>query len=231
MKIPSIFLIGKKKDSFCEKACLFIKQHFPEHQIVLLERGQKLEEANYWWRGDYVISYLAPIVVPETILKRAKKAAINFHPAPPEYPGIGCTNFALYNEEKIYGITCHYMAAKVDSGDIISVKRFPILDQDTVYFVTQRCYVYLLSMFYDIMSIIYKEKSLPISSEKWTRKPYKRSQLNKLCELTPDMPVEEIRKRVRATVYPGAPGAFIEIDGMKFPYVEGYCPLKGVKNV
>ena len=48
------------------------------------------------WQGDYIISYLSRWIVPSYLLNNAKIASFNFHPASPEYPGIGCNNFALY---------------------------------------------------------------------------------------------------------------------------------------
>ena len=64
--------------------------------------------------------------------KKSKTAAINFHPASPEYPGTGCNNFALYENAGEYGVTCHYMAPKADTGKIIKVKRFPVFANDDV---------------------------------------------------------------------------------------------------
>ena len=59
-------------------------------------RDDKFPEDIEWWKGDYIVSFLSPWVISNSLLNRAKKASINFHPAPPEYPGIGCTNFAIY---------------------------------------------------------------------------------------------------------------------------------------
>ena len=69
---------------------------------------------------------MCPIKVPAKLIKNANKIAINFHPGPPEYPGIGCTNYAIYNEDKNYGVTCHIMTDKIDDGLILSVNRFKI---------------------------------------------------------------------------------------------------------
>ena len=38
----------------------------------------------------------------QNLLKKAKKSAVNFHPASPDYPGIGCNNFALYDNAYLY---------------------------------------------------------------------------------------------------------------------------------
>jgi methionyl-tRNA formyltransferase len=152
------------------------------------------------------------------LLNRAQVASINFHPGPPEYPGIVCTNFAIYNSESTYGVTCHHMASTVDTGKIIAVKRFPLYPTDTVLSLTQRCYVYILTLFYEIASELYFGNSLPSCNETWKRKPYKRVELNELCKINRDMDTEEIKKRIKATTFPNAPGAYIEIDGMRFSY-------------
>ena len=50
--------------------------------------------------------------------------AINFHPGPPNYRGIGCLNFALLSNEKYYGVTAHIINEKIDNGKILSFKKF-----------------------------------------------------------------------------------------------------------
>ena len=218
MTTPSVLFIGKKGDACCEMAVELVSTVFPKHEILLGRRGQPLPENLLSWRGDYLFSYLSPWIIPESLLNAAAKGAINFHPGPPEYPGIGCTNFALYNGESHFGVTCHHMLAKVDSGDIIEVKRFPIYERDTVWTLTQRCYAFILSMFQEIVASIARGDALPASREKWMRKPYKRRELDELCRITLDMSAREVARRVRAVTFPNAPGAFIEVAGYKFVF-------------
>jgi len=215
---PSILFIGKKKDFHCQRAMEFVKLHFPEHEILLGKRGYHFPEETGWWKGDYIVSYLSPWIIPEYLLNRATKACINFHPGPPEYPGIGCTNFAIYEKADTFGATCHNMNPKVDTGQLIAVRRFPLYESDTVYSLTLRCYGYILALFYEIMSLILDDKELPQLDDNWKRQPYKRQELDELCRITPDMSEDEIKKRVKAVTFPNAPGAYIEIDGMKFNY-------------
>ena len=68
-------------------------------------------------------------------------------------------------------------------------------------------------VFYDIMSTILAGLPLPASSERWCRAPFTRRQLDELCRVTPEMSPVEIQRRIRATVYPGALGAYVERDG------------------
>ena len=128
----SLLFLGKADDADGVRALEFCQKNFARVTFCLGKWGDPLPEEIRCWEGDYIISYLSRWVVPEDLLKRAKKAAINFHPASPEYPGIGCNNFALYENAKEYGVTCHHMASKVDTGKIIAVKRFPVYPEDDV---------------------------------------------------------------------------------------------------
>lgn len=215
----SILFFGKRREDFyCQRAIDFTIANFPETTIVLGQAGEPFPKEWLEWRGDYILSYLCPWVLPDALLRRAQLAAINFHPASPDYPGIGCTNFAIYNQEQEYGVTCHYMAPKVDSGQIIAVRRFAVLPADNVYSLTQRCYAYMLVLYYEIMTGILRGEPLPKSSETWSRKPYTRAELNELKRITLDMPEEEIKRRIKAVTFPGTGGAYLEIGGERFEH-------------
>lgn len=165
---------------------------------------------------DCLVSYLSPWIIPEHLLEKAGKAAINFHPAPPEYPGIGCFNFALYDDVDVYGATCHHMAPAVDSGDVIDVARFKVFSTDSVLSLSQKTYAHMLALFFNVIDSLLQGEELPISSEKWTRKPYTRKELEELCRITPVMSESELRRRIRATTYPGMPGPRMYLHGYTF---------------
>jgi methionyl-tRNA formyltransferase len=165
---------------------------------------------------DYIISFLYTKIIPEDILKNARFAAINFHPGPPEYPGTGCYNLALYNNDKIFGTTCHHMLKKADSGKIISVKRFPLFESDTVGTLKERTMIYTILIFFELIYLIIEGKDLPRSKEEWKREPYTRKDLNKLLQIGLEMPKEEIDRRIRATACNNYPGPYIEIHGKKY---------------
>jgi methionyl-tRNA formyltransferase len=173
--------------------------------------------------NDLVISFSSPWIIPPQILEQAKFAAINFHPGPPQYPGIGCTNFALYEGAEKFGVTCHYMAPKVDTGEIIKTKYFPIFPQDTVETLTERTYHYMFGLYQDVIDGLLYSKKLPVSNEVWERKPFTRKELNELCVITADMKDTEIRKRIKATTFPGKPGPHIILGGEKFILGDVQC--------
>lgn len=210
-----ILFIGKKGDQNSETAAKYVSRNFPDSEIIFGQRKDKFPDNIKSWSGDYIFSYLSPWIIPKNLLESASKGAINWHPGPPEYPGIGCTNFAIYNNEKTFGITCHYMKAKVDTGKVIEVRRFSVTSEDSVFSMTQNCYTEILSSFKSIFDKISKGEALPESQEHWTRVPYTRKELDALCEIKPDMSLEEVNKRIKATTY-DRPWAFTEIHGVKF---------------
>ncbi|MCK5537578.1 MAG: hypothetical protein KAI79_12180 [Bacteroidales bacterium] len=213
-----ILFFGKKGDINTEIAAKYTKQIFPDATIILGDRTERFPNDEIGlWRGDYIFSYLSPWIIPGSLLNRASKGAINWHPGSLEYPGIGCTNFAIYNNAREFGSTCHYMNEKVDTGSIIEVKRFSILENDTVYSITQKCYSLILTSYYSIVEKISNNTEIMLSGEEWQRKPYTRKELDALCEITPTMELDEINRRIKATTY-DKPWAYIEVKGKKF-----YC--------
>lgn len=213
----SLLFLGKADDNDCIRALEFCQQNFARVTHCLGKWGDPLPDDIRRWKGDYIISYLSRWVVPEELLSRAKKAAINFHPASPEYPGIGCNNFALYENAKEYGVTCHHMASKVDTGGIIAVKRFPVYPEDDVASLLKRTYENQIALFFEITQLMAAGKDLPVASEKWTRPPFTRKQFNELFKVTPDMSKEEITRRLRAISYKHWQ-PYVEIEGFRFEY-------------
>jgi methionyl-tRNA formyltransferase len=210
----SVLFLGKKNDAHCGQALEFIRQNSGQVEAACGTFGEKFPDGLRDWQGDVIVSYLSRWIVPKRLLRRAK-LAINFHPAPPEYPGIGCNNFALYENASQYGATCHHMAEVVDSGQIIGVKRFPVFQTDTVASLLERTYAFQLTLFYEIMGTVFSGGTLPASTETWTREAFTRDQLNELSMIDPMMSAEEIRRRVRAVTYgPWRPTA--RIGGMTF---------------
>ena len=199
----------------------FIEENFTDYLIVTGDWGDTLPKSVYSWEGDYIFSFVCPWILSKEILEKKQIAAINFHPAPPKYPGIGCYNLAIYDNVKEYGVTCHHMVEKVDSGQIIAVKKFPLYGYETVLSLKEKTMVYLTELFYEIMDIILKNKELPKSTEVWHRTAYTRREFQDLCKLSLDMPKEELARRLKATYFSGAidyPN--IEIGGKSYLLVD-----------
>jgi len=217
--LDKLLFLGKVNDHYVDEAIDFCHNHF-NATVILGDWGDPLPPSAYQWRGEYIISYLSRWIVPADILGRAGKAALNFHPAPPEYPGFGPVNWALYTGAREYGVTCHHMAARVDSGDIVDTMAVAIRPDDTVASLLDRAHVHQLGMFYYIMRLITIGRDLPRSDKKWNSNKRTRRDLDKLATLTPGMPEQEMQRRIRATSY-GSWQPKIKICGREYRLSNG----------
>lgn len=128
------------------------------------------------WSGDTILAFKADLIIPDTVLRRAT-LALNFHPGPPSYRGIGGYGWALANGEAQYGVTCHHMTREVDAGPIVAVDRFPILPCDTPSSLNQRTASYLLVLFQRIVCSLVLAETLPLDEvSKWSTRLYRRTE-------------------------------------------------------
>lgn len=196
-----ILFIGRDIcDPYTMKAISYLRRFKSELICEFSEYGQKFPEQLRYWTGDYLISYCCRWIIPERVLKNVR-TSINFHPAPPEYPGIGAANFALYDNSDSYGVTCHHMKKEFDTGPIIRVIRFPIYEEDNVETLLTRAHDNQIVLFYEIMDMVFKGINLPLSSEKWSENIHTREELNSLGVLDFKMSIDEIKRRIRASNY------------------------------
>jgi len=158
------------------------------------------------WVGDYIFCFRSLFVVPKIMLDNTQVSAINFHPAPPEYPGSGCINFALYDQAKRYGVTAHEMNEKIDDGRILKCSRYPIQMEDSLDSLLIKTHRELLALFIDITSAIKSgglemidQMAMEAREEKWAGPAKKISELDKLLNISPSVSEAELMKLIRAT--------------------------------
>lgn len=190
-------------------------------QIYPTTWGTAIPEDAHWWKGDVCISYNSRWIIPPHICSNARIAAINFHPGPPEYPGVGCVNWALYDNASEFGVTCHFMEKRVDSGGIVSVTQFPVYPSDTVESLLELTYAYQRIQFFEVMGSILSSKKQPdiIQSIQWKGKARNRNKLNSLAWIVPGMSEDEITRIIRATRYKNWQ-PYTMIHGYRFELVE-----------
>ena len=213
-----ITLFTKSAKPTVKEVIEYLRRYTDKVTIFEGAAGEPFPHEAFNGSPDIVISYLSSMVIPGEVLNRTKLWNINFHPGPPEYPGIGCFNFAIYNNEKTYGVTAHLMEKRVDTGRILSVRRFKLLESDSVYDLSKKTYSEIFSVFCDVMNTVLEKRKLPYCDETWKRKPYKRNELDALCKIDTNMPKEEIARRIKASTYPNMPGAYVNLNGYKFEY-------------
>jgi methionyl-tRNA formyltransferase len=156
---------------------------FAETEIIFWNYGDPPpDEQLARWEGDWILSMKNDLVLREEILRKACKGAINFHPAPPQYRGLGGYVYAIHNGDASYGITCHQMTTTVDKGPIIRVLRFPLFPDDTVSSLRERTGAFCIALLHEILLCLEHGKELPHAAETWGEKLFTRKALAEFLE-------------------------------------------------
>ena len=89
---------------------------------------------------DLILNVHSRYIVHEKVLRAPRIGAFNMHPGPlPEYAGLNCVSWALYRGESHYAVTVHWMAPKIDAGNIAYQAAFAIEEKDTPLSLTHKC--------------------------------------------------------------------------------------------
>ncbi len=92
-------------------------------------------------------------MLPDWLLRRAGRAAINFHDGPlPRYAGLNAPVWALINGEQTYGVTWHEIAAGADTGRILVQRTFPVAADETAFSLNAQCYQAGLESFGELVA-------------------------------------------------------------------------------
>lgn len=184
-------------------------------------RGENLPDEIKNWSGDYILSFRSYFILPSILLKNVTRYAINFHPGPPEYPGTGCINFALYEKAGTFGVTAHLMEPRVDTGKIIKVNRFNVLEKDSVSSLLKKTHEELFRLFKEILNkVVANQTDMFIeknsaSHECWSFPPKTSGDLLALQSVDVNVDEKELLDIIRATFIDGYP-PFITLYGYKF---------------
>jgi methionyl-tRNA formyltransferase len=188
-------------------------QHRKDHEIP---------EELMKWQGDLIVSYRTAFIVPRELLKRAKIAAINFHPATPEYPGSGSYSWALYEGADHFGSTVHEMTERIDAGAILMTSEWPISERATVQGLFEQAQTSLFELFQEFISDLFEKGPAFIdqkrqeNAEKTWRGPARAiRELDLLMQIPPDATPEEMARRIRATHF-GEFRPYITVNGYQF---------------
>jgi len=159
---------------------------------------------------DFLFSFLCPVILKQPELAAARVAPINFHPAPPKYPGVGSASYAIYHEDATFGVTAHVMAPVVDSGTIIKTLNFPISRGDTCETLCDRAKIYSLFLFYDVLAELARCGKVTGSGEPWLGKAITRKDFETWMTVSPNDPPEEIERKIRALRHSCFPEPYVQ---------------------
>lgn len=193
-----------------------------ENNIRIFNGGEIYENLNVL-RGnlDAIYCNTYPKLIKSEVLDLAEKIAINFHMAPlPEYRGVFGVNFAIYNQEKQYGVTVHKISNHFDEGDIIEVDRFDIDSKNiTVQELVELSEQHLLELFKRTYYSI--KNNCSFDYKKQTEgKYYSRKDFEELKQIKDTDSEEVIQRKIRAFWYPPYEGAYVKLNGKKYTVLD-----------
>lgn len=190
---------------------------------ILLGRSEKkLPQSIFDWSGDYIFCFKCKHILSKELLNKASIAAVNFHPAPPDYPGSAGENWAILEMKKQFGVTAHIMNEKVDNGDILQCDLFPIKSTEDAMSLRSTANEKILKLFKEVTSKLYidneeylQRKLDEAKSIKWSGKARKIKDFNKKLAISPDISKEMLTRIIRSSCVEKFP-PYVQIHGFKF---------------
>jgi hypothetical protein len=158
-----------------------------DHAIAALDHQTRL------------VAFATKIIVPTAALKQFSGPCYNFHPGPPEYPGLFPSVYAIYDGRTSFGVTLHEMAAQVDSGPIVDVARFDIPNGLNRISLDNQTFNVMVKMFEQwAPHLANVQTSLSLCGETWSGRRRTRADFNAFCELGENPTDEEFARRLLA---------------------------------
>jgi methionyl-tRNA formyltransferase len=167
---------------------------------------------------DLVISFLFWKRIREPLLSLGRAGCLNFHPAPlPDIRGLGGYNVALVEGMREWGVSCHFVDAGFDTGDLVEVERFPIDPaEETAFSLDLQSQERLYELFKRVMRRALAGEELPREPQGEGRY-IDREEFEALRRVRPG---DDVERKLRAFWYPPHPGAAIEVDGRELTLVD-----------
>ena len=188
-------------------------------------RGEKIPKQVLDWQGDLILSYRNYWLMPSSLINNTKIAALNFHPATPNFPGSGAYNWALYEDVDKFGITVHFMNEKIDNGKIIKIYEFPITGKETLKSLITITKKFSVSVFKDFLDLFNRTKSISEIHDmnenpenlKWIGRAKTIKDLDQMRKLDLNSSSQEFYKRIKSFHTDKFP-VYIEKNGFVFKY-------------
>lgn len=191
-----------------------------EHNIPMLKSLDELPDC------DIIYSVQHHELLAKNHLAKARRFAVNLHLAPlPEYRGCNQFSFAILDGAKEFGATIHLMDVKIDNGDVLFEKRFPVAPDCWVADLYDQTVATAIDLFKSSLPALIHGGISPISQEtlKETRPSYLhyRHEAATIKEIDLSWNKEKIERHIRATSMPGFEPPFCILGKEKIHFRKG----------
>lgn len=169
---------------------------------------------------DVVLSLLYWRRIGSELIDHPRVGCINFHPAPlPEFRGVAVYSFGILEEVSEWGVSAHFVEPTIDTGDLISVRRFPIdATTHTARSLETRTRPHLLDLFKSVVQHLVDNRKLsrdPQGSGRY----YSMADFKEAQQIGPEDSLETIDRKARAFWYPPHTGALLKREGAEYTVV------------
>lgn len=155
--------------------------------------------------GARLIAYATDQIAPARLLDRCGAGAYNFHPGPPEYPGVDPAALAVLDGAPRFGATAHEMTARVDDGPIIGVTLFDVAPGAGWEAVAGQATHALARLFIHLAPSLCAPARPPRLALSWGDRRSTKAGLAGLRRIDPTIGGEELERRRRALHRADAP--------------------------
>lgn len=161
--------------------------------------------------ADLIVTAAYGQFVGEKLLKAPTFKAINCHASIlPKYRGGSPIHAAIKNGDKETGVTIMYMEKKMDAGDILAVKKIPILDSDNVGTMFEKLSIIGRDLLLETIPLLVAGKITPIKqNEDEATFAYNITSEEELVDFNQD--ARKVFNHIRA--YNPFPVAHMKLDG------------------
>ena len=227
----SCVLLMTDRSDLADAAEAFARERFDVRYTSRHSRNERKfpqEAASAIAQGsvDLLLNYLAPMYVPKVVLQAIQREAINFHPAPPAWPGIGSASYALYRGDPTFGATAHRMTTTIDGGEIVGVAQFSVCSEDTCESLFSRALRATLDLFFEVCQELTLDGHAVPTGDHWERAAVTRAEFERWMTLAPTDSPDQIARKMRALKHPRFPGPFFEINGVRMEVPKDFDPIK-----
>lgn len=184
------------------------------HQIPVLHSLDDLPKC------DIIYSVQYNKLLKQEHIEKASTIAVNLHMAPlPEYRGANQFSFAIIDEKSEFGTTIHQIDSRIDHGDIMFQKRFPIPENcwvDDLYKLTYEASIKLFRQTLKHVidgsySLLPQELLIP----KYGTNLHYKKEMNDLKIIDLNWGEEKRLRYIRATSMPGFEPPYAIVNGDK----------------
>jgi methionyl-tRNA formyltransferase len=167
---------------------------------------------------DLVISFLYWKLIREPLISLGRIGCLNFHPAPlPDFRGVGGYNLAVLEGLAEWGVSCHFVDDRFDTGDLVEVERFAIdPDAHTAFSLDLETGEYLVALFRSVIERALAGAELPRQPQGEGRY-VSREEFERLRVVQPG---DDLDRKLRAFWYPPYPGAVLAVEGQRVTLVD-----------